>query len=255
MRTREWGSIDYYAVLGVGPSARSDEIAAAYRTRAKELHPDSHPGDFVAAERFKAVSAAYRVLSEPETRREYDTYRRLTPGTSRSGPMPWPPYAARRTPAPPRPGVTTVVTARGGARFQLTRRGARWAVVSGIVCILAGIGFGWLVLSLEHHDSALWNRGRNATATVVSTADGARLQFTTPDGRLVRADLPQKSGSGDPVVGEQLKIRYDPTDPTDVITDADTTARDITLWIVSGKLLICGPLLVIFGAIRLRRRA
>ena len=66
--------------------------------------------------------------------------------------------------------------------------------------------------------------------------------------------MPQKSGSGDPVVGEQLKIRYDPSDPTDVITGADTTARDITLWIVSAKLLICGPILVVFGTIRLRRR-
>ena len=79
MRTREWGSTDFYAVLGVPPSAPGDEIAAAYRARAKELHPDSRPDDQVAAEQFKDVSAAYRVLSEPETRREYDTYRRLRP--------------------------------------------------------------------------------------------------------------------------------------------------------------------------------
>jgi hypothetical protein len=128
-------------------------------------------------------------------------------------------------------------------------------VISGIACIVAGIGFGWLVLALEHHDAALRQRGRDATAVVVSTSSGARLQFTTTDGQLVQAELPQKTGSGDPVVGEQLKIRYDPTDPTDVISDADTTARDITLWIVSGKLLICGPLLLIFGIVRLRRRA
>jgi hypothetical protein len=70
----------------------------------------------------------------------------------------------------------------------------------------------------------------------------------------VNAKLPEKTGSGDPVVGDQQKIRYDPTDPTDVIADTDTTARDVTLWIVSVKLLICGPLLVIFGALRLRRR-
>ena len=70
---------------------------------------------------------------------------------------------------PARPGVTTVVTARGGARFQLTRRGARWAVISGIICILGGIGFGWLVLALEHHDAALRDRGRDASAVVVST--------------------------------------------------------------------------------------
>ena len=58
MRTREWESTDFYAVLGVPPSAPSDEIAAAYRARAKELHPDSHPDDQIAAERFKNVSVA-----------------------------------------------------------------------------------------------------------------------------------------------------------------------------------------------------
>jgi hypothetical protein len=149
--------------------------------------------------------------------------------------------------------VTTAVTARGGARFQLTRRGAKWAVISGILCIIGGIAFGWLVLSLEHHDAELRSRGRNALATVVDTTAGIRLQFVTPDGQLIDAKLPQKSGDGDPVVGHQVKIRYDPSDPTDVITDNSTIARDITLWIVSVKLLICGPLLVIFGAIRLRR--
>jgi hypothetical protein len=127
-------------------------------------------------------------------------------------------------------------------------------VISGILCILGGIGFGWLVLSLEHHDAELRDRGRNALATVVSTPEGTRLQFTTADGRLVNAELPQKSGDGDPVLGDRVKIRYDPTDPTDVITNSSTIARDITLWIVSAKLLICGPLLVIFGALRLRRR-
>jgi hypothetical protein len=233
MRTRDWGTTDFYAVLGVAPSAGTAEIAAAYRARAKELHPDARPGDIAAAEQFKDVSAAYQVLSEPATRNEYDTYRRMRPRSSYAGYVP-PTVQPSSAPAPsPRPGVTTAVTARGGARFQLTRRGAKWAVLSGILCILGGIGFGWLVLSLEHHDSQLWDRGRSA---------------------VVNAKLPEKTGSGDPVVGDQQKIRYDPTDPTDVIADTDTTARDVTLWIVSVKLLICGPLLVIFGALRLRRR-
>jgi hypothetical protein len=224
MRTRDWGTTDFYAVLGVAPSAGTAEIAAAYRARAKELHPDARPGDIAAAEQFKDVSAAYQVLSEPATRNEYDTYRRMRPRSSYAGYVP-PTVQPSSAPAPsPRPGVTTAVTARGGARFQLTRRGAKWAVLSGILCILGGIGFGWLVLSLEHHDSQLWDRGRSAVATAVE------------------------------VNGNEQKIRYDPTDPTDVIADTDTTARDVTLWIVSVKLLICGPLLVIFGALRLRRR-
>ena len=54
---------DLYAELGVEPSATIGEIGAAFRARAKELHPDARPGDADAAERFKRVTTAYRVLS------------------------------------------------------------------------------------------------------------------------------------------------------------------------------------------------
>ncbi|SDO93661.1 DnaJ domain-containing protein [Lutimaribacter pacificus] len=65
-------SIDPYKVLGVPKSAPQAEIKKAYRKLAKELHPDLHPDDAAKQERFKAVSAAYDLLSDPETRRRFD---------------------------------------------------------------------------------------------------------------------------------------------------------------------------------------
>ncbi len=62
---------DYYGILGVGSDAGPDEIKRAYRRLARELHPDVNP-DAAAQERFREVSAAYEVLSDPEKRRIVD---------------------------------------------------------------------------------------------------------------------------------------------------------------------------------------
>ena len=65
-------SDDPYRTLGVSRTATQDEIKKAYRKLAKELHPDLHPDDAAGQERFKAVSAAHDLLSDPEKRRRFD---------------------------------------------------------------------------------------------------------------------------------------------------------------------------------------
>ncbi|MGY1726087.1 molecular chaperone DnaJ [Geodermatophilus sp. SYSU D01062] len=77
MSTRDFIEKDYYAALGVSQGADAAEIKKAYRKLARDLHPDKNPGNTQAEARFKEVSEAYDVLSDPKRRAEYDDARRL----------------------------------------------------------------------------------------------------------------------------------------------------------------------------------
>lgn len=65
---------DYYKILGIDKNASEGEIKSRYRKLAKQWHPDKNPGNKDAEEKFKEISEAYAVLSDPEKRKKYDMF-------------------------------------------------------------------------------------------------------------------------------------------------------------------------------------
>jgi len=86
MASQDWFEKDFYASLGVAKDVSDAELKKVYRKLARKHHPDSNAGDAAAEARFKEISEAYAVLSDPEQRREYDQMRALGAGGARFSP-------------------------------------------------------------------------------------------------------------------------------------------------------------------------
>ncbi len=115
---------NFYVILGVAPGATPEEVRQAYRLRAREAHPDAQPNDTEAAERFKAIAEAYRVLSNSEQRLAYDAQLRMMAATydAQSAPRPRPAPPRHANPEfklHPQPGVSSIGRLTEPTRFYL----------------------------------------------------------------------------------------------------------------------------------------
>ena len=174
---------DYYQALGVSRTASQKDIQSAFRKLARKLHPDVNPGDKEAERRFKEVSEAHDVLSDPEKRRMYDRFGADWQAASAAGVDPdraqWP-FGARTGGA-------------GGPRVQYQNidpdvfedllRGAG----------SARAGFGDIFNSIFNRDAAARQAAESEGTIEVTLAEafrGTARQVELPDGRKLEVKVP-----------------------------------------------------------------
>ena len=80
MASQDWFDKDFYKTLGVSKDVSAADLKKTYRKLARKYHPDSNPGDAAAEAKFKEISEAYAVLSDPQERAEYDQLRAMGSG-------------------------------------------------------------------------------------------------------------------------------------------------------------------------------
>lgn len=226
---RDWARTDFYAVLGLGPTATSEEIDAAYRRLAKELHPDRNPDLPDASDRFAAVVRAREVLGDPWTRRAYDASR---VEASRAAGTPGPTRAAS-TPAP--------VPRRPVPRGVRLGTGALLLVLGAVMALWAAIGH-------LREDSA--RRGTVTAVGVVAEVDGRRrVVFETAAGEQRSAPLSDRV-AGAP--GRRLTVRYRPEAPGRAAVVQSRLLVDLTIGIAAVKLLVGGAVVLAYPSLRAR---
>ena len=139
---------DLYQLLGVPRGASREEIAQAWRRRARAEHPDSRPGDAAAPGRFRALAGAWHVLGDPARRAVYDqalAREQTPPPVSRARePAAWTPTARRPGPPPLWAGPVRVEgPARAPAPGRRDQEEIRFAVLAGLALRYLARGWDW----------------------------------------------------------------------------------------------------------------
>lgn len=157
---------DPYKVLGVDRNATAEEIRRAYRKLAKQHHPDLNPGKPEAEERFKAATAAYDLLSDPEKRARYDRGEIDAEGTER----------------PERPFYRDFGEGRQGARYRAGGAGSGGSDAEDLFASFFGDRAGFRARGADLHYAL--------TVDFIEAARGGRRRVTLPDGRELDLSIP-----------------------------------------------------------------
>jgi molecular chaperone DnaJ len=193
--SQDWFDKDFYKVLGVSKDVTPAELKKQYRKLARKYHPDSNPGDAAAEAKFKEISEAHSVLSDPEQRKEYDQIRAMGSG-------------ARFT-APGSAGQGGFDDVFGGMFGGGANRGYAYQQNGNFDDVFSGLfggggGFGQPTGGFRGYGGP--TRGRDVTAHTtidfITATKGETISLQAADGKPIKVKIP--AGVAD---GQKIKLR------------------------------------------------
>jgi molecular chaperone DnaJ len=209
---------DFYKILGVAKDASDADIKKAYRKLARQHHPDRNAGDVASEKKFKDISEAYSVLSDPEERQQYDAIRAMGGG-------------ARFAPG-------GAGGAAGGAGFEdlfgglFTGGGGRhtggFSTAGGIppeFADLFGGGYGGAPTGFQRAPQKGADRTASTTISFAGSIRGTTIGLREPDGEVIDVRIP--AGIKD---GQKVRVRgkgqYGPAGNGDLMVTVSVKPHD-----------------------------
>ena len=217
MASQDWVDKDFYKILGVAKDASDADIKKAYRKLARQYHPDTNSGDSAAEKKFKDISEAYSVLSDPDERQQYDAIRAMGGGAR------FAPHGAGSTANGGFEDLFGGLFTGGGGRHS-----GGFSTAGGVppeFADLFGGGFGGGPAGFQRAPQKGADRTASTSISFAGSIRGTTIGLREPDGEVIDVRVPP--GIKD---GQKVRVRgkgqYGPAGNGDLLVTVNVKPHD-----------------------------
>ncbi|HEY3575152.1 MAG TPA: DnaJ C-terminal domain-containing protein [Arthrobacter sp.] len=217
MASQDWVDKDFYKILGVAKDASDADIKKAYRKLARQYHPDTNSGDTAAEKKFKDISEAYSVLSDPDERQQYDAIRAMGGGAR------FAPHGAGSTANGGFEDLFGGLFTGGGGRHS-----GGFSTAGGVppeFADLFGGGFGGGPAGFQRAPQKGADRTASTSISFAGSIRGTTIGLREPDGEVIDVRVP--AGIKD---GQKVRVRgkgqYGPAGNGDLLVTVNVKPHD-----------------------------
>jgi len=217
LASQDWVDKDFYKILGVAKDASDADIKKAYRKLARQYHPDTNSGDTAAEKKFKDISEAYSVLSDPDERQQYDAIRAMGGGAR------FAPHGAGSTANGGFEDLFGGLFTGGGGRHS-----GGFSTAGGVppeFADLFGGGFGGGPAGYQRAPQKGADRTATTSISFAGSIRGTTIGLREPDGEVIDVRVP--AGIKD---GQKVRVRgkgqYGPAGNGDLLVTVNVKPHD-----------------------------